>query len=57
MKEFHLLPILVCSFAFAMVIISFQNKDICKATIVMDDGTKIKARKLTQYESGTTDII
>lgn len=57
MKEFYLLPILVCSFAFAMVIISFQDKDACKAIVTMDDGTKIKAKRITQYEFGTTDII
>ena len=57
MKEFYLLPILICSFVFAMVIITLQNKNICKATITMNDGTKFKAKQITQYEFGTTDII
>jgi len=57
MKKFSLLPILICSFALAMIIISFQNKNICKATITMNDGTKIEARKFTQYKFGITDII
>jgi len=57
MKEFYLLPILICSFALAMVIITLQNKNICKVTIIMNDGTKFKAKRITQYEFGTTDII
>ena len=57
MKEFYLLPILVCSFALAMVVIKFQDRNVCKATIIMEDETKIKAKKITQYEFGTTDII
>jgi len=57
MKEFYLLPILVCSFALAMVVITFQDRNVCKATIIMEDETKIKAKRITQYEFGTTDII
>jgi len=57
MKEFHLLPILVCSFALAMTIITFQDRNVCKATITLNDETKIKAKRITQYEFGTTDII
>jgi len=57
MKEFYLLPILVCSFALAMVIITLQDKNTCKVTIIMEDETKIKAKRITQYEFGTTDII
>jgi len=57
MKEFYLLPILVCSFALAMAIITFQDKNTCKVTIIKEDETKIKAKRITQYEFGTTDII
>lgn len=57
MKEFYLLPILVCSFACAMIIITFQDRNVCKATITLSNETKIKAKRITQYEFGTTDII
>jgi hypothetical protein len=57
MKEFYLLPILICSFALAMVIITYQDRDTCKINIILKDDTKLKAKKITQYDFGTTDII
>ncbi len=57
MKEFYLLPILVCSFALAITIITLQDRNTCKITIIMEDEAKVKAKKITQYEFGTTDII
>jgi hypothetical protein len=57
MKDFYLLPILVCSFALAMIVITYQDRNTCKINITLKDDTKLKAKKITQYDFGTTDII
>ena len=56
MKEFYLLPILICSFAFSMGIISYQNRNTCNMNITMNDGTTFKAKKVTWYAFGMADI-
>jgi hypothetical protein len=56
MKEFYLLPILIGSFALAMGIISYQNRNTCNMNITMNDGTTFEAKKVTWYAFGVADI-
>jgi hypothetical protein len=56
MKEFSLLSILVCSFAFAMVVITSPGRDTCKINVTMNDGQMFKAKRITKYDFGVMDI-
>jgi hypothetical protein len=56
MKEFYLLPILIGSFALAMGIVSYQNRNTCNMNITMNDKTTFKAKKVTWYTFGVADI-